>query len=84
MPEKDEREEDGVSDGHIELIERVMTEHWDMVACHCAFCLKARELGCRPRFCYPNMPNVSIFEGSDNPVARMVGQVPREYDWTLK
>lgn len=32
-----------------ELIERVMTQHWDMAACMCWFCVKGRWAGCHPR-----------------------------------
>ena len=32
-----------------EMIERVMTDHWDMAACRCWFCRMGRDLGCRPR-----------------------------------
>lgn len=28
-----------------EIIERIMTQHWDMVACHCWICDAGRELG---------------------------------------
>ena len=28
-----------------EIIERIMTEHWDMAACHCWVCDAGRELG---------------------------------------
>lgn len=31
------------------LIERVMSAHWDMAACQCWFCREARSLGCHPR-----------------------------------
>ena len=47
-----------------ELIERVMTEHWDMAACPCTFCVEARKLGLRPRDCYPTNPKVSILEAA--------------------
>lgn len=32
-----------------ELIERIMTEHWDIAACPCLFCHEANKLGFRPR-----------------------------------
>lgn len=34
---------------HAEIIERVMTSHWDMKACECWLCEEGRLLGCRPR-----------------------------------
>ena len=49
-----------------ELIERVMTEHWDMIACWCRFCREARQLGFRPRNDFPTNPKVSILKGVDN------------------
>lgn len=39
-----------------ELIERVMTEHWDIASCSCLFCCEARKLGFRPRDGYPTTP----------------------------
>lgn len=32
-----------------ELVERVQTAHWDMVACRCWFCRSATKMGYRPR-----------------------------------
>jgi len=32
-----------------EIIERIMTQHWDMAACHCWVCEAGRALGCRPK-----------------------------------
>jgi hypothetical protein len=43
-----------------ELIERVMTEHWDFAACPYFFCKMARSLGFRPRDGYPTNPATSI------------------------
>ena len=45
-----------------ELIERVMTEHWDIGACPCFFCVIGRDLGFRPRPSYPTNPKVSILD----------------------
>jgi hypothetical protein len=45
-----------------ELIERVMTEHWDIGACPCFFCKTARGLGFRPRDSYPTNPPTSILD----------------------
>ncbi len=36
----------------IEIIERIMSAHWDMIACRCWVCTKGRELGCTPRDIY--------------------------------
>lgn len=38
--------------GAIVLIERIMTQHWDLAACHCWICDEGRLLGCRPRQLY--------------------------------
>lgn len=35
-----------------EVIERTMTEHWDMAACRCDLCEAGRDAGCAPRECY--------------------------------
>lgn len=32
-----------------EIIERVMTQHWDMAACRCWICTAGNAIGCRPR-----------------------------------
>lgn len=39
----------------IEIIERIMSAHWDMVACSCWVCRSGRELGLEPRGIY--LPN---------------------------
>jgi len=36
-----------------EIIERIMTTHWDMFACPCWICEEGRKLGFRPREGYP-------------------------------
>jgi len=46
-----------------ELIERVMTTHWDIFACSCAFCRKGRQLGCRPRSGYDTSPRKTLPSG---------------------
>jgi hypothetical protein len=33
----------------IEIVERVMTLHWDLAACRCWLCVAGRNLGCGPR-----------------------------------
>ena len=30
------------------ILERIMTQHWDMKACECWVCEEARVVGCRP------------------------------------
>ncbi len=35
-----------------EIVERIMTQHWDMAACQCWVCRDGREAGCRPRDAY--------------------------------
>jgi hypothetical protein len=31
-----------------DIIERIMTQHWDMAACRCWVCTAGRGAGCRP------------------------------------
>ena len=31
-----------------EIVEIIMTQHWDMAACNCWVCTKGREAGCSP------------------------------------
>lgn len=31
-----------------EIVERIMTMHWDMAACQCWVCQEGRKAGCRP------------------------------------
>ncbi len=61
-----------------ELIERVMTEHWDMAACRCAFCDEGRKMGFHPQGRYPTVPNVSILD------ERTKDGKPAIYDWSAK
>lgn len=35
-----------------EILERIMSAHWDMAACQCWICKAARELGYRPKTAY--------------------------------
>jgi hypothetical protein len=35
-----------------EIVERVMTLHWDMAACKCWLCVAGRTVDCRPKKCY--------------------------------
>ena len=32
-----------------EIIEIIMSQHWDMAACPCWICKEGHKLGCRPR-----------------------------------
>lgn len=32
----------------VEIVERIMTQHWDMAACPCWVCVDGRAAGCRP------------------------------------
>lgn len=32
-----------------DILEAIMTQHWDMEACGCWVCRAGREAGCRPR-----------------------------------
>lgn len=59
-----------------ELIERVMTEHWDIAACPCTFCSAARVLGMRPRATYPTNPKISILDDGSKDRKLPV------YDWS--
>lgn len=36
-----------------EIVERIMTQHWDMAACPCWVCRAGRDAGLRPRQGYP-------------------------------
>lgn len=36
------------------IVERIMTQHWDMGACGCWVCAEGRDAGCRPRDRYLN------------------------------
>lgn len=31
-----------------EIVERIMTQHWDMAVCRCWVCEEGRKAGCRP------------------------------------
>ena len=31
-----------------EIVERIMTKHWDMAACKCWVCREGRKAGCHP------------------------------------
>ena len=57
---------------HHEIIERIMTAHWDMAACHCWICIEGRRLGCGPRDRY-------LSEIRRYP-CRMLPQEPQEKD----
>lgn len=61
-----------------ELVERVMTEHWDIAACRCAFCKAARDLGFRPREGYPTDPRPKITDETFKDGKQV------EYDWSAK
>ena len=39
-----------------EIIERVMTQHWDMATCQCWICTAGRGIGFHPREGYPTSP----------------------------
>jgi hypothetical protein len=36
----------------VAIVERIMTQHWDMAACMCWVCEEGRVAGCRPREMY--------------------------------
>lgn len=38
--------------GPAEIIERIMTQHWDVKACQCWVCEEGRKAGLRPRDIY--------------------------------
>jgi hypothetical protein len=40
------------AEGALVVVERIMTQHWDLSACRCWVCTEARAAGCRPRDCY--------------------------------
>ena len=33
----------------MDIVEVIMTQHWDMVGCPCWVCVEGRQAGCRPR-----------------------------------
>ncbi len=42
-----------------EIVERIMTQHWDMAACDCWICKEGRKAGCAPRDEYlPHKSNI--------------------------
>ena len=45
-----------------EIIEQIMTQHWDMAACRCWICEAGRKLDLRPREKYLRikLPNVEV------------------------
>lgn len=48
-------------DALFDIVERIMTQHWDLAACPCWVCQSGREAGCRPRRVflddgYPHIP----------------------------
>ena len=49
-------------DALMDIIERIMTQHWDLAACWCWVCQSGREAGCRPRavFLHPSWPSVRV------------------------
>lgn len=47
-----------------EIVERILTQHWDMAACRCWICEAGREAGCRPREQYlPRTEKLVTVEG---------------------
>ena len=32
-----------------EIVERIMTQHWDIAACRCWICREGRKAGCKPK-----------------------------------
>jgi hypothetical protein len=36
-----------------EIVERIMTQHWDLASCRCWICERGRAAGCHPREGYP-------------------------------
>jgi hypothetical protein len=44
------------------VIERLMTQHWDMATCGCWFCIAGRAAGCRPRseYLHDRHPDVTV------------------------
>lgn len=43
-----------------EIIETIMTQHWDMFACPCWICEEGRKLKCHPRSKYLNKRNTFV------------------------
>lgn len=38
-----------------EIVERIMTQHWDLSACNCWICANGRAAGLSPRAQYPTI-----------------------------
>lgn len=43
-----------------EIVERIMTMHWDMAACQCWVCQEGRKVGCRPRLEYGSQSKLKL------------------------
>lgn len=50
VPAQKETEPD--AEGALVILERIMTQHWDLAACMCWVCKEGRTAGCRPRDIY--------------------------------
>jgi hypothetical protein len=49
---KNKTQENDKLNSFAEIIERIMSAHWDIVSCNCWVCKKGRELGLKPRDFY--------------------------------
>lgn len=54
-----------------EIVERIMTMHWDMAACQCWVCQEGRKAGCRARVEYGSQSELKLERC-------IVAQIPRE------
>lgn len=41
----------------VEIVEEIMTQHWDPKACRCWVCCEGRNAGCHPKSAY--MPHIT-------------------------
>lgn len=46
----------------VDIVERIMTQHWDLASCWCWVCQSGRAVGCRPReqFLRDQYPHVDV------------------------
>lgn len=50
------------------LVDKIMTQHWDLAACRCWICEAGREAGCGPKneYLHLSLARVKVGDGSGN------------------
>ena len=61
-----------------EIIERIMTTHWDLAACPCWICEAGRKLGYHPREGYPTSERWYKKHWSSDSVATVAGKSAKD------